>query len=326
MAEKKAEHIVTESDDGSAVIEVPESELLTSSGEAPPPSPGEDDDDGDDDESLKSGGFQPTLTEEKRLQNREERKRKKEERKRMIVQARENAQKVRQLEEELARVKGAVAETQKTATSAQLASAQQALNDATLEERYHLQQRIEARQKNDAAAEIEAEEKMTQARERKKRIEQAIEQAKRPAPAQQPSGPDPVLLAHAKEWHARNAWFEPDSKSEVTQIVKGLDQAVLAAGFDPKTSDYYVELDKRIKKYLPNQGTGGKNGEVTNSLHNPPVTGSGRESVPTKTNQFRLSPDRVKAIKDAGAWDDAAKRMKMVRQYAEWDRKNQGAR
>ena len=54
------------------------------------------------------------------------------------------------------------------------------------------------------------------------------------------------------------------------------------------------------------------------------VTSSGRESAPSaRPNEFRLSPDRVKAIKEAGRWDDPTERSKMIRKYAEYDRNSQ---
>jgi 2-polyprenyl-6-methoxyphenol hydroxylase-like FAD-dependent oxidoreductase len=37
---------------------------------------------------------------------------------------------------------------------------------------------------------------------------------------------------------------------------------------------------------------------------------------------YTLSPDRVKAIKDAGMWDDVAERNKMIKTYREYDRTN----
>jgi hypothetical protein len=33
-----------------------------------------------------------------------------------------------------------------------------------------------------------------------------------------------------------------------------------------------------------------------------------------------LSPERVKAIKEAGRWDNLTERNKMIRKYAEYDR------
>jgi len=51
------------------------------------------------------------------------------------------------------------------------------------------------------------------------------------------------------------------------------------------------------------------------------VTSSGRESSPaTKLGEFRLDPERVRAIKEAGMWDDPKQRKRMIDKYVEFDR------
>lgn len=53
------------------------------------------------------------------------------------------------------------------------------------------------------------------------------------------------------------------------------------------------------------------------------VTGSGREqSTSAKPGEFRLSPERVRAIKEAGKWDNISERNRMIKKYAEYDRAN----
>ena len=42
----------------------------------------------------------------------------------------------------------------------------------------------------------------------------------------------------------------------------------------------------------------------------------------TRVTEFRLSPERVRAIKDAGRWDNIDERNRMIRKYAEFDRTN----
>jgi hypothetical protein len=47
------------------------------------------------------------------------------------------------------------------------------------------------------------------------------------------------------------------------------------------------------------------------------VTGSSRESSSRPSgSQFVLEPEQVRAMKDAGFWDDAEKRNKMIKRYA----------
>jgi hypothetical protein len=49
------------------------------------------------------------------------------------------------------------------------------------------------------------------------------------------------------------------------------------------------------------------------------VTGSERESVGGRTggSTFVLDPEQVRAMKDAGYWDDPVKRAKMIKRYAQ---------
>jgi hypothetical protein len=49
------------------------------------------------------------------------------------------------------------------------------------------------------------------------------------------------------------------------------------------------------------------------------VTGSGRENAASSggnKTSFTLSAEQVKAMKDAGMWEDPEKRARMIRRYA----------
>lgn len=58
------------------------------------------------------------------------------------------------------------------------------------------------------------------------------------------------------------------------------------------------------------------------------VTSSGRESPASAggRNTFTLSAEQVRAMKDAGFWDDPEKRARMIKRYAQEARQNQGYR
>ena len=63
---------------------------------------------------------------------------------------------------------------------------------------------------------------------------------------------DPVVLERTKEWAERNKWFGKDE--EDTAIVKAVDDRLQAEGvYDPRQSEYWTELDKRLTKYLPHR-------------------------------------------------------------------------
>jgi hypothetical protein len=56
------------------------------------------------------------------------------------------------------------------------------------------------------------------------------------------------------------------------------------------------------------------------------VASSGREASAAyggvNRNQFVLSPDRVKAMKEAGAWENPVRKKKMIEQFISFDRAN----
>jgi hypothetical protein len=56
------------------------------------------------------------------------------------------------------------------------------------------------------------------------------------------------------------------------------------------------------------------------------VGSAGREASAayggSNRTQFVLSPERVKAMKDAGAWDNPERKARMVKQFIEYDRVN----
>lgn len=328
--EKKVEHIVQDLEDGGAVIAVPEGELLTieEPGETPPDKkepedarpPGEQDGEEDDD-----GEEEVTL---KRQFRKEERQRKKEMRDLAIQKAKLQEQHANRLAAEVEALKAKLAEVDRRTTGTEISAARQQLNEAAMEEQYYRSQRIKARTDNNPEVEAEAEEKLYAARQKKEKLAAAIEQVSKTPSRPAPAAPvhDPETVAMARQWHSRNSWYKPNGIDETSRLVKALDEAVASEGYDPKSAAYYSELDKRIAKYLPEK----QNTDTTQPSDQRPnkmvVTGSGRESPSAKPNEFRLSPDRVRAMKDAGAWDDPALRMKMVKQYAAFDRQNKATR
>jgi hypothetical protein len=98
------------------------------------------------------------------------------------------------------------------------------------------------------------------------------------------------------------------------------DQILAEEGYDPKTREYWEELDNRLQNIVPHRYTEAVSSEQPRySKPRTVVTGSGRESVPQISegkNFINLSKDEVDAIKEAGMWDDPTKRAKMIARYA----------
>ena len=131
--------------------------------------------------------------------------------------------------------------------------------------------------------------------------------------------PDPQMQLHANNWMESNQWYDPNGKDPDSRVALTIDQAMAEEGWNPKTPQYWEELDTRLQKYLPHRYTVGEDEKPAQRRPRSFVTGSGRESASSSAigkNQFALTRDQVSAMKDAGMWDDAEKRAKMIRRYA----------
>jgi len=140
-------------------------------------------------------------------------------------------------------------------------------------------------------------------------------------PKQNISVPDPSVQKNAADWMGRNRWYDPQLRDPDSKIAQMIDNQLTEEGFDPSLPDYWDELDERVQKYLPHRYNSGYSSNVRNPKPRSPVTSSGRESSPaTKLGEFRLDPERVRAIKEAGMWDDPKQRKRMIDKYVEFDR------
>ena len=137
--------------------------------------------------------------------------------------------------------------------------------------------------------------------------------------------PDPQLQRHASNWMANNPWYDPNGKDPDSRRALNEDSILAEEGYDPKTAEYWTELDRRLQRVVPHRYTEDAD-ERPRSRPRSAVTSSGREFASNngKGNSFTLSPEQVRAMKDAGMWDDAEKRAKMIRRYALEARNNNG--
>ena len=109
-----------------------------------------------------------------------------------------------------------------------------------------------------------------------------------PEPQQQQYDP------RAVEWANKNDWF---GKDEVTTAVAlAIDQQLKTEGYDPSSSDFYEEVDIRLRKELPNKF------RVADNTQKPPqqVAGSSRKSSPSNKRKVKLSSKDVSLAKKWG--------------------------
>lgn len=144
-------------------------------------------------------------------------------------------------------------------------------------------------------------------------------QAVTPRQSQQPiQAPDPMVQLLAANWMKGKSWYKAGGNDMDSQIAQRIDQSLVDEGWNPATEDYWDELDNRLQRYLPHR----YNEENDDDFQQPKkrrsvVTSTGRESFSSGKNTFVLSPEQVRAMKDAGMWDDPDKRQKMIRRYAQ---------
>jgi hypothetical protein len=316
---------VAEERDGSAVVQLPEGEKSPQGTREDFSKDSDDSDDRDEGSEDSSEGVSDSDPDREaiRAARREERQLKKQ-----LQRARqtESTQLINSLKRQNEQMAERLAVLEKRTAGSDMARLDKAIEDGHLKLQYAKMQIKKSTEVADGTGLAEAQEQWYEAR---RQIE-ALESLKKKAVSNQeassvPKAPDPRLKRLASDWMARNDWYDPQGKDMDSQVTVKIDEALTAEGWDPTTEDYWEELDNRLTKYLPHRYNT-RNDEKSSSSPRRPrqvVTGSGRESSRSAGgNEFRLSPERVRAIKDAGRWENMEERQKMIRKYMEYDRMN----
>ena len=202
--------------------------------------------------------------------------------------------------------------------SSDLARLDKAIEDEELRLQYALAKMREAGDTSNGSELTKAQELWYETRNRVDALKRAKEQAAK-AQVEPKGAANPQLMRHAQRWMDNNPWYDPQKEDEDSQIAQLIDSKLHKEGWDPNSAEYWQELDKRLQKRLPHL----YNDTSAESERRRPksfVTGSGRETAPRGGSTFVLEPEQVRAMKDAGFWDDPVLRNKMIKRYAEQSR------
>lgn len=322
---EKMEMQVAEEQDGSAVVQMPPGEMPDLPHDEPRQTAAEDADDDHDDGDDGVPDVDPER-EAIRQARREERQLKKKLQKAKATESNHLIQSLKRQNEQMAE---RLAVLEKRTAGSDLARLDKAIEDGHLRLQYAKLKIKEAAEMADGASLAEANEAWYEAR----RQVEALEALKKKAVENDstakhsvPKAPDPLLKRHANNWMARNNWYDPQGGDMDSEVATKVDESLMKEGWDPTTEEYWDELDRRLTKYLPHRYNGRNDESNSRSSDRRPrtvVTGSGREQATSaKPGEFRLSPERVRAIKEAGKWDNIAERNRMIKKYAEYDRAN----
>lgn len=315
---------VKEAVDGSATVDLPDSIPNPQAQEA---DSGDSDDDRDEQKMAEGGDADddhPDDSEALRAAKRDRRRTKKQ----LVRQTNaEKELKLQMLERQNQELIQRLSIVERKTHSADLARIDKAIEDSELRINYAKMKLSEAAEARDGQAMAKAQELWMEARQQAESLRNLKKNAIQPR--QEASIPDPRLQRNAAEWMERNSWFNPEGKDLDSRIAKQVDETLTAEGWDPTSKEYWEELDNRLQRYVSHRYNANTD-ESPNQRSKPRgiVTGSGRESASRAggKNTFTLSPEQVRAMKDAGFWDDPEKRNKMIKRYASEARQTQGYR
>jgi hypothetical protein len=119
--------------------------------------------------------------------------------------------------------------------------------------------------------------------------------------------PDPK----AEDWAGKNRWFGSDRAMTFTafEIHKDL---VDKEGFDPKSNDYYQEIDKRIRVDFPHKFDRSGNRKTSEPVQ---TVASATRSVKPGRQTVRLTPSQVAIAKKLGVpLEEYAKQLKLTKE------------
>jgi hypothetical protein len=221
-----------------------------------------------------------------------------------------------------------MSQIERNTKSEQIVRIEKNIDDANVRLEYAKMKLAEATHNQDGQAMVEAQtlwqnaqEEVRQLSAMKQRADQELRQ-----PQQSQVQADPNVQRLAQEWMQQNPWYVPNGNDHQSQVAKKLDEAMSREGYDPRDRGYWKELTKRLQAALPELYNQDDEDSVEVRRPRNVVASSGREASEAyggvNRNRFVLSPDRVKAMKEAGAWDNPERKAKMIKQFIAYDKAN----
>ena len=177
----------------------------------------------------------------------------------------------------------------------------------------------QAREAGDTNAEVEISKQIAQLGYEEARIQELTKAAEmQPKKAEETadiptSRPEPELKVDpkAEAWAAKNAWFGNDKAMTYTafDLHKTL---VDEEGYDPKSDDYYNEVDKRIRLEFPHKFDKPESTESTKPVQ---TVASATRSTKSGRKTVRLTPSQVAIAKKLGVpLEEYAKQLKLTKE------------
>jgi len=150
-----------------------------------------------------------------------------------------------------------------------------------------------------ARASLDAERAKIQKEQLEYQAQQFQQQREIPQPQpqqyQQPQQPAPQPDAKAQSWAAKNEWFGADEAMTYTAFAVHR-KLVEDQGFDPKSDDYYEEVDRQMREQFPHKFEVEKSKKTVDQTVAPAVKSVSKQGKRT----VRLTPSQVAIAKKLG--------------------------
>jgi len=177
-------------------------------------------------------------------------------------------------------------------------------------QQFQLRQIIKkAREEGDIDTETEAQQRLTEMSLEQRQVSGWLQQqeyaVRNPAPQQQYQAPQQQRVQpdpQAEDWAARNTWFGQDRV--LTYAAWGIHQELIEKeGVDPQSTEYYTELDRRLRDEFPKRFAGEQSSNQSSRQQRsaPAVAPASRSSgINSARRTVRLSPSQVAIAKKLG--------------------------
>ena len=176
-----------------------------------------------------------------------------------------------------------------------------------------------ARDAGDINLEFEAQRELANAgyeearlKELKALAESQPKQVVRPSDVRIPQQPQQVVDPRAEDWASKNTWFGKDKAMTYTafDIHRTL---VEEEGYDPKTDEYYAEIDKRIRLDFPHKFDKITTNSTPRAKPAQNVASAKRSASTGRKNTVKLTPSQVAIAKRLGVpLEDYARQLKIT--------------
>ncbi|MEK9741248.1 MAG: hypothetical protein VW262_08685 [Flavobacteriaceae bacterium] len=118
----------------------------------------------------------------------------------------------------------------------------------------------------------------------------------------------------AESWASKNRWFGTDKAMTYTAF--DIHRTLIdEEGFDPKTEEYYAEIDKRIRLEFPHKFGNNDTNKIGESTKPTQIVAGAKRSVNPGRKTVRLTPSQVAIAKKLGvSLEDYAKQLKLMKE------------